>query len=111
METTELTDENFWQVISTEQKAALVEFGAEWCPPCRAMNPVLEKLSDDYKETVVIGKVNVDDHPGITSHFGVRNLPTFLFFKEGKPVNRIVGAVSKLTLEREIDSLLKDGKL
>ncbi len=111
MKTKELTDEDFWRQITSEGKAALVEFGAEWCPPCRAMNPILEELSDHFSDRAVVAKVNVDDNPAITSQFAVRNLPTFLFFKEGQLVNRIVGAVSKLTLEKQINTLLNGGKL
>lgn len=111
MKTTELTDESFSKLIAATGRTALVEFGAEWCPPCKAMNPVLDELSDHYEERAVIAKVNVDNNPESASRFGIRNLPTFLFFKNGELAERIVGAVPGSVLKKKVDALLGDGKL
>lgn len=111
MNTKELTDENFSRLISATGRVALVEFGAEWCPPCRAINPVLEELSGLYGGKALISKLNVDTNPTATSDFNVRNLPTFLFFKDGQLVDRIVGAVPKSVLKNRVDFFLNSEKI
>ena len=106
MNAIDVTDENFEQLVLTSDKTVLVDFGAEWCPPCKAMKPVLELLASDFNGKALIGKIDVDTNPQATAKYGVRNLPTFLFFKAGLLVDRVVGAAPKSVLEQKVNSLL-----
>jgi len=104
--TLELTDKNFQEKVKNSDQVALVDFWAEWCGPCRAIGPIVEELSNDYQGKAVIGKVNVDENPGISQEFGIRNIPTILFFKNGEVVDKQVGAVSKSALEKKLQAHL-----
>jgi len=103
----ELTDANFDQLVMKSDKPVLVDFWAEWCGPCRMVGPVVEELSKDYAGKAVIGKVDVDSNPNISAQFGIRNIPTILFFKNGQVVDKQVGAVGKSVLAGKIDAQLK----
>lgn len=70
---------------------AVLEFGAEWCPPCKVLLPILEELSQEYGETVAIAKVDADESPELASQFGIMGLPTVIVFKDGQPVDKLVG--------------------
>lgn len=100
------TDSNFEELVEKSGKPALVDLWAEWCGPCRQLTPIIEELAAEYGEKVVIGKLDVDKNPGLTAKFMVRNIPTILFFKDGKMVDKIVGAVPKAKLQEKINSLL-----
>ena len=104
--TLELTDKNFQEKVKNSDQVVLVDFWAEWCGPCKAIGPIVEELSKDYEDKAVIGKVNVDENPGISQEFGIRNIPTILFFKNGEVVDKQVGAVSKSALEQKLQSHL-----
>lgn len=105
MKAINVTDENFEKIILRSGKTALIDFGAEWCPPCRAMSPIIDSIAEDHRDKAVIGKLDVDTNPLYTEKFGVRNLPTFLLFSKGKLVERIVGAVPKNILEQRLHTL------
>ena len=100
----EITDSNFEEVVMKSDKPVLVDFWAEWCGPCRMVGPIVEELAKDYEGKAVIGKVNVDNNPNISMQFGVRNIPTLLFFKGGKVVDKQVGAVPKSVLDGKLKS-------
>ena len=102
----ELTDANFDEMVTNSDKPVLVDFWAEWCGPCRMVGPIVEELSNDYDGKAVVGKVDVDNNPGISQKFGIRNIPTILFFKNGEIVDKQVGAAPKNTLSSKIDALL-----
>jgi thioredoxin 1 len=102
----EITDSNFEEVVLKSDKPVLVDFWAEWCGPCRMVGPVVEELSKEYDGKAVIGKVNVDHNPNISMNFGIRNIPTLLFFKDGKVVDKQVGAVPKAALEDKLKAQL-----
>ena len=102
----EITDSNFEEVVLKSEKPVLVDFWAEWCGPCRMVGPVVEELSKDYEGKAVVGKMNVDHNPNTPTQFGIRNIPTLLFFKDGKLVDKQVGAVSKAALASKLDAQL-----
>ena len=102
----ELTDSNFEELVLKSDKPVLVDFWAEWCGPCRMVGPLVEELSKEYNEKAVVGKVDVDTNPGISAKYGIRNIPTILFFKGGKVVDKQVGATQKSVLAQKIDAQL-----
>lgn len=102
----EVTDSNFEEAVLQSQQAVMVDFGADWCPPCKAISPIVETLAKEYEGKAKIAKLDVDANPYITSKFGVRNLPTLLFFKDGKVVDKIVGAVAKKAMAEKLDKVL-----
>ncbi|HAN19911.1 MAG: thioredoxin [Bacteroidetes bacterium GWC2_33_15] len=104
--TIEVNDSNFEELVLKSDKPVLVDFWAEWCGPCRMIGPLVEELSDDYSGKAVFAKVDVDSSPGVASKFGIRNIPTILFIKNGEVVDKQVGAVPKSNLEAKLIPLL-----
>ncbi len=102
----EITTDNFQPEVLDSKKVALVDFWAEWCGPCRMIGPVVEELASEYEGKALISKCNVDDHGEVAAQFGIRSIPTILFFKDGELVDRVVGAVPKSTLKQKLDSLV-----
>jgi thioredoxin 1 len=102
----EITDANFEELVMKSDKPVLIDFWAEWCGPCRMVGPIVEELSKDYEGKAVVGKVNVDTNPNISMNFGIRNIPTILFFKNGQVVDKQVGAVPKASLAAKLDAQL-----
>jgi len=102
----EITDTNFDEVVLKSDIPVIVDLWAVWCGPCRMVGPIIEELGRDYEGKVVVGKLDVDSNPGVTAKFGVRNIPTILFFKDGKVVDKQVGAVPKSVLEGKLSGLL-----
>ena len=96
---------NFDQIIENTSQPVLVDFWAAWCGPCQVLGPTIDELAEDYDGKAVIGKVNVDDNPGLAQRFGVRSIPTLLFFKDGKPVGQIVGVASKVKIANVLDEI------
>jgi thioredoxin 1 len=102
----EITDANFEEVVLKSDKPVLVDFWAEWCGPCRLIGPIVEEMSNEYEGRALIGKVNVDENPGVSAKFGIRNIPTILFVKGGEIADKSVGAVPKNQLTAKLDALL-----
>lgn len=102
----EITDANFEETVMNSDKPVLVDFWAEWCGPCRMVGPVVEEIAADYDGKAVVGKVNVDENPGVSAKFGIRNIPTILFVKNGEVVDKVVGAVAKGVLSEKLDQQL-----
>src|SRR4030095_3486710 len=98
----QLTDSNFKETVLGANQVALVDFWAEWCGPCRIIGPVVEELSHEYKDKAVIGKMNVDDNPEVAMQYGIRSIPTILFFKNGQLVDKQIGVVPKSVLENKL---------
>lgn len=86
-----------------EGKLLIIDFHAEWCSPCKSLSPTIEELSDEYEDRVIIRKINVDEENEVSNQFGIRSIPTILFFKDGEIVERKVGNISKSELEDSID--------
>lgn len=100
----EINDANFEELVLKSDKPVLVDFWAEWCGPCRMVGPIVEELAKEYEGKAVIGKVNVDHNPNISTNFGIRNIPTILFFKNGQVVDKQVGAVPKANLAAKLNA-------
>jgi thioredoxin 1 len=101
----EITDANFDEITKTD-KPVLVDFWAEWCGPCKMIGPVVEELASDYEGKAIIGKVDVDSNPNTSAKFGIRSIPTLLVIKNGKIVEKQVGAVPKSVLTQKLDAHL-----
>lgn len=99
--TKEITDSNFAEVIG-QDKLVVLDFWAEWCGPCRMVGPIIEELANEYEGQAVIGKVDVDTNPETSTNYGIRNIPTILFIKNGVVVDKQVGAVAKSALDDKI---------
>lgn len=100
-----ITDANFAEIIKTDQPV-LVDFWATWCGPCRALAPVVEELAHEFAGKAVVGKCNVDDCDDLPMTFGIRSIPTLLFFKNGQLVDKLVGAAPKADIAAKLNSLL-----
>ena len=100
----ELTADNFKETI--KEGVALVDFWAPWCGPCRMIAPVIEELAEDYDGKAKICKVNTDEQPSIAGEYGIRSIPTILFFKDGELVDQMVGAAGKAVFAEKLDALL-----
>mgnify|MGYP003588081558 CR=1 FL=1 len=106
----EIKDSNFEELLASG-KPVVVDFWATWCGPCKKIAPDVEALAEEYKDQVIIGKCDVDDNDELTGKFGVRNIPTVLFIKDGEVKDKTVGAVTKAQLEEKIKALKKDGHI
>ena len=92
----EITDQNFAETIEGATGLTMIDFWAEWCGPCRMVAPIVEALADEYADNgVTVGKLDVDQNPGVTVRFAVRSIPSVLFFKDGEHVDTVVGAVPR----------------
>ncbi|HYK43553.1 MAG TPA: thioredoxin [Parafilimonas sp.] len=102
----EFTDSNFETNVLKSDKLTVIDFWAEWCGPCRAIGPVIEELSKEYSGRVNVGKVNVDLNPSVSMNYGITSIPAILFIKDGKVVDKQIGAVPKSILEKKIQANL-----
>ena len=102
----ELTDANFDEIVLKSDKPVIVDLWAVWCGPCRMVGPIIEEIGKDYEGKVVVGKLDVDNNPAVTARYGIRNIPTILFFKDGEVVDKQVGAVPKAMLVGKLEQYL-----
>ncbi|MSO49136.1 MAG: thioredoxin [Acidobacteria bacterium] len=103
---TTFTDDNFDTTVLQASTPVLVDFWAEWCGPCRALGPTIDALAGDYAGRVSVGKLNVDENPGITVKYMVRGIPTVMLFKGGQVVEQIVGVADKAEFKKALDKHL-----
>ena len=101
----EFTDDNIKEIIESG-KPVVIDFWAEWCGPCRMVSPIVEEPAEEFSGKVEIGKLNVDDNINTPNEYGIRNIPTILFFKDGKMVDKQIGATPKASLKAKVEALL-----
>jgi len=99
----EVTDATFEQDVLKAEGPVLVDFWAPWCGPCRMVGPIIDEIAQEHGDKVCIGKLNVDENPGVASKFGIMSIPTIMLFKDGQPDKKIIGARSKADFEREFE--------
>ena len=102
----EITDSNFEETVLKSDQVAMLDFWAEWCGPCKVIAPIVEELAKEYDGKAIIGKVDVDNNSEVAMKYGIRNIPTVLFIKNGEVVDKQVGAVPKNHLEKKIQQHL-----
>ena len=100
-----ITDTNLQEVL-TSSKVALIDFWAVWCGPCRMLSPIVDEIAEDYAGKITVAKCNVDDAEDVAAQFGIRSIPTLLFFKDGVLADKTVGAVPKAEIADKINALL-----
>ncbi len=102
-----ITDQTFEEEVTKSTQPVLVDMWAPWCGPCRMVGPVIESLSEKYKENFKFCKMNVDENHKIAASYNVMSIPTLIFFKDGQAVDTVVGAVPETVLQQKIDNLLR----
>lgn len=102
----EITDQNFDELVLKSDKPVIVDFWAEWCGPCRMVGPIVSEIGEEYKDSALVGKLDVDSNPAISARYGIRNIPTILFFKNGELKDKQVGACPKSTLINKLEVLI-----
>jgi thioredoxin 1 len=101
-----LTEDNFKSEVLESGKPVLVDFWASWCGPCHIIAPAIEELASEFDGQATIGKVNVDEQPGVAEQYGIRSIPSLLFFQDGKVVDQVVGAAPKKALAEKLTSMI-----
>ena len=101
-----MTDANFDEIVLKADKPVLVDFWAEWCGPCRVIGPIVNEIAEDYQDRLIVGKLDVDANPGVSFKYGIKNIPTILFFRNGEVADKLVGAVPKRNLVTKVEALL-----
>lgn len=104
--TVKLTEENF-DALSRSDRPMFVDFWAVWCGPCKVMEPVVDRLAAEYSDRMLFGKVNVDEEMNISSRYQVFSIPTFMVFKNGQPMDAVIGAVGEASLERLVRNAIE----
>ena len=101
-----ITDAEFDSSVLQSEKPVVLDFWAEWCQPCKMLAPTVEEVAGEYEDKIKVGKLNVDDNPSTATKYGIRGIPTLLFFKGGKVVQQVTGVKSKAEIKKIIDESL-----
>ncbi|QNG20736.1 thioredoxin [Rhodococcus triatomae] len=104
--TVTITDDSFQKDVLDSDKPVLVDFWATWCAPCKLIAPVLEEIAGEYADKLTIAKLDVDENPSAARDFQVMSIPTLILFKDGKPINKVVGTKGKAALLKELAEVL-----
>jgi len=102
----ELNESDFEEVVDKSELPILVDFWAPWCGPCRAIAPILTEIAEEHSDKIQIGKLNVDENPAVAQQFAVTGIPTLILFKDGNPVERLVGVMPRHMLEQQLQPYL-----
>jgi len=102
----EVNDNNFDEKVLKSDKPVMVDFWAEWCGPCRAVAPIIEEIAKEFSEKALVLKCNVDNNPAMAAKYGIRNIPTVLYFKGGEIVNKQIGSAPKSAYTAKLNALL-----
>ena len=100
-----ITNENF-ETLKNGQKPLVIDFWATWCGPCRMVAPIISEMAEKYDGQIVVGKCDVEESDDVAAEFGIRNIPTVVFMKDGVVVDKLVGAVAKAKFEEKFEALL-----
>jgi thioredoxin len=103
---TDIHENDFEELVEKSEIPVLVDFGATWCPPCKMIEPIVERISSEYDGKLKVYQVNTDNDPGLAQRFGITGVPTLIFFKSGEPVKSIVGFREYDALKAIVDSIL-----
>jgi thioredoxin 1 len=101
-----VSDSSFEEEVLQSEKPVLVDFWAEWCAPCRMLAPTVEAVAEQYRECAGVVKLNVDENPSTAGAYGIKGIPTLILFREGKEVERVVGAISRESISRIIEKYI-----
>ena len=99
---TEVTEQTWDEEVVKSDKAVLVDFWAEWCGPCHAVSPVLDRIADERKDEIKLVKVNIDEEQGLAQRYGIASIPTMILFRNGEPAAAAIGAQPKSSLEKSL---------
>ena len=105
--TIEFKEISFKEDVLDSNKPVLVDFWAEWCGPCKMLAPTIDEIATEYTDKAIVGKLNVDENPKIAAEYGIRSIPSLLFFKDGKVQKQIMGAVAKSDIASVLDDIIK----
>ena len=105
--TVDFKENSFKEDVLDSDKPVLVDFWAEWCGPCKMLTPTINEVADEYMGKAIVGKLNVDENPTIAAEYGIRSIPSLLFFKDGKVQKQIMGAVAKSDIANALDEVIK----
>lgn len=107
-QTLAITDQNFKEYIPNKDMPVLVDFWAPWCGPCRVVGPIIDELAEEYQGKAIVAKINIDQNPGLSSHFKVKSIPTLMIFEKDKLVERWSGLVPKPNLEEILNAYIEE---